>query len=608
MTASAGAEAGPAADPAARAIERVLVELLALERELCELEYVRRADALERAGDAVRVLGELGSADGILARAAAELGVRSQFERILISEVSGDRLTPLALWTASHEGGADGAGRALRERPIRLAYPLREAEVASRRRVEIVSVSEGGARAAGALSEALGLRSYVVGALVAEGETIGLLHADAEGSGRPVDEIDAEVVAKFTQGLSGVLERAVLRHTLELHRAELQSAAQWMSGRLSRLSHTETVRPGSEAGRRMVQSLTPRELEVLRLLARGQHEPRDRGRARGPRRHGEVPRQEHPAQARCLEPRRRGVAVRALLVAGGGTMSRGAPCAVGRHGDGRRATAMLAGPLGAELERRIARAGATAEQLLLLPRRPADRERLRELAAGLSERLAAIRPDDAEALEAEHEAALRRLRERFDARFEALSLAHGAVLELRELTSPTGMLGRAPSALCAASNFERAILSLVGGGQMVAEAAHFEGSPAGAEAVLAGAASGADALEHPLIETELLRRRRATIVVDAHIQPRADRRLAELMGWTSYAAAPLVVGPRVIGVVHADRGREGALDVLDSDVLWEFATALAQAYESASLVRTPARRARADALVPRNGSARARVT
>ena len=93
------------------------------------------------------------------------------------------------------------------------------------------------------------------------------------------------------------------------------------------------------------------------------------------------------------------------------------------------------------------------------------------------------------------------------------------------------------------------------------------------------------ALEHPLIEAELLRRRRATIVVDARVQPRVDRRLTELMGWASYAAAPLVAGPRVIGVLHADRGREEPLDVLDREVLWEFATALAQAYESASLVR-----------------------
>ncbi len=263
------ARPGTESGPAARALERALVELLQLERELSELEYVRRADALERAGDAVRVLGELGSADGILARAAGELGARSQFDRVLISEVAGDRMAPLALWSESDESAGADRLRALREAPIRLAYPLPEAEVARRRSVEIVSVGDGGARAPAGLTATLGLRSYVVGPLVAQGETIGLLHADAQDSGRPVDEIDAEVVTKFTQGLSGVLERAVLRHTLELHRAELQSAAQWMSGRLSRLSHAETVGPGSEAGRRLVESLTPRELEVLRLLARG---------------------------------------------------------------------------------------------------------------------------------------------------------------------------------------------------------------------------------------------------------------------------------------------------------------------------------------------------
>jgi ATP/maltotriose-dependent transcriptional regulator MalT len=60
------------------------------------------------------------------------------------------------------------------------------------------------------------------------------------------------------------------------------------------------------------------------------------------------------------------------------------------------------------------------------------------------------------------------------------------------------------------------------------------------------------------------------------------------MGWTSYAAAPLVVGgvgPNVIGMLHADRGSGQRLDVLDRDLLWEFTSLLAQAYESASLRR-----------------------
>ena len=39
-------------------VQRVLVELLALEREIVEAGYVRRSDALERVADAVRRLGD----------------------------------------------------------------------------------------------------------------------------------------------------------------------------------------------------------------------------------------------------------------------------------------------------------------------------------------------------------------------------------------------------------------------------------------------------------------------------------------------------------------------------------------------------------------------
>ena len=45
-------------------MRRILGELLALEREIVELGYVRRADSLERAHDAVRRLGEVGSPQG----------------------------------------------------------------------------------------------------------------------------------------------------------------------------------------------------------------------------------------------------------------------------------------------------------------------------------------------------------------------------------------------------------------------------------------------------------------------------------------------------------------------------------------------------------------
>ena len=148
------------------------------------------------------------------------------------------------------------------------------------------------------------------------------------------------------------------------------------------------------------------------------------------------------------------------------------------------------------------------------------------------------------------------------------------------------MLAGAPAALCGASRFRRVLLSVIGAGRMVAEAAHFADDRSGAAAVLTELRTNPIALEHPLIETELLRRRRATIVDDAQVHPRVDRRLVELMSWSSYAAAPLVVGPHVVGILHADRGADQKLDVLDRDVLWEFTSLLAQAYESASLRRT----------------------
>ena len=211
---------------------------------------------------------------------------------------------------------------------------------------------------------------------------------------------------------------------------------------------------------------------------------------------------------------------------------------------------------------------------------------LHSLIEALSERLAQERPAETERALAEHEAALGRLRQRFDARFDALARVQASVSELREITSPSAMLQRAPAALCGGSELCRAVLSLVRGGEMIAEAAHFDGDPDSARRVLAQLRGAPLRLEHPLIETELLRRRRATIVLDAHVHPRVDRRVSELMGWRTYVAAPIVAGSQVTGVIHADRGAEQQLDVLDRDVLWEFTSGLAQAYESASLRRT----------------------
>jgi LuxR family transcriptional regulator, regulator of acetate metabolism len=261
--------AAPVVDVAAA--ERALVDLLALERELLELEYVRRADALERVSEAVRRLGELGPTEGLLTRAAAELGAGSEFDRVLISEVVEGRLVPLAIWDGADQTAADAALSELAQATIRLEYPLLEYEVARRRSPELVMVGGAGARTPAPLAQRLGWESYAVAALAVGSTTIGLLHADATHSGRTVDALDGEAVGRYAEGLAGVFERAVLRHTLELHRAELSAAVQWMSARLGRLEDAAgLVRPRERGGdTRLIESLTARELDVLRLLARG---------------------------------------------------------------------------------------------------------------------------------------------------------------------------------------------------------------------------------------------------------------------------------------------------------------------------------------------------
>ena len=257
--------------------QRVLVELLALEREIVEADYVRRSDALERVGDAVRRLGEIGSPQGIIDRTAEELGTSSALHRVVLSEVRGDALYVRSIWSAEDPAGAAVALESFRGSPIRLEYPLVEDDVARVQRTQIVQARGTRSRGARRLGEVLGWDSYVVTALVVQGQTVGLLHADAgpRDAARALDELDAEVATRYVEGLAGVFERAVLREMLQSHHNELRSAVGWMSARLGQLAidagdAAGPARPSEATEAGSGDALTARESDVLRLLARGQ--------------------------------------------------------------------------------------------------------------------------------------------------------------------------------------------------------------------------------------------------------------------------------------------------------------------------------------------------
>ncbi len=190
-----------------------------------------------------------------------------------------------------------------------------------------------------------------------------------------------------------------------------------------------------------------------------------------------------------------------------------------------------------------------------------------------------------EAAQAAHEAEIAAPEAALAARAQAVRSVFAAVTELRSITAPAAMLAAAPQALVTGSGLDRVVLSIVRDGVMTADAVHVRDDPDASAALLDALQARPVRLEHPLVETEALRRRRATLVGGTRGDARIDPGTAEVMGWSSYVVAPVAVRSTVVAVLQADRagGRPDAGDAAD---LWTFAAGLAQAYESATLRRT----------------------
>ena len=246
---------------------------------------------------------------------------------------------------------------------------------------------------------------------------------------------------------------------------------------------------------------------------------------------------------------------------------------------------LYVGPLGAELARRVLDA-TNAARALLGARPPLAGVVGPEEVAELIAALAAALGEGAGELEA-HRQGLDRVRRRYEARSAAIARVHAATAALAAVDSPEELLAQAPAALARASSFERVVLSLVrAGATLHTETVHLRGDREASAAMLARLRAEPVRLAPPLVEAEMLRRRRATVVSEAQLGDRAHRPLAVAMGWTSYVAAAVFVRGSAVALIHADRGAGGEVDPLDRDVLWEFAEGLAGAYERASLART----------------------
>jgi DNA-binding CsgD family transcriptional regulator len=165
-------------------------------------------------------------------------------------------------------------------------------------------------------------------------------------------------------------------------------------------------------------------------------------------------------------------------------------------------------------------------------------------------------------------------------------IAEAEMLDLATLLVRLSDLGpasevRSQSARVAAEalGFDRVLLAAIVQGHLVAEALHGGDRPGEA---LQELRQRPVALGYPLIEGELMRRRRAEVVHAGEEETRYA--FADVLGSRSYAAAPILLDGTAIGFFLADRAPSGRdVDDADADRLASLAICFALVYERAVL-------------------------
>ena len=238
-----------------------------------------RLRVLEAVLDAADRLADAGPVSEIIDRAPAECCRALDLDRCVLSRVDDGSLVAEAVHASDPGLTLD----ALRQAPVRLGYPLVEAEMLRRRRAAIVPAPEDAdAAARHAFAAVMGWGEHLAAPVVLEGRVIAFLHGDRAPE-RPFTDADREGLQRFAAAFADVFERAVLRRRLRVQRQELRQVASWADARTSELSDgaidlaverdapaaDEPVRAqGGDAALRDL--LTRRELDVLEHMVRGE--------------------------------------------------------------------------------------------------------------------------------------------------------------------------------------------------------------------------------------------------------------------------------------------------------------------------------------------------
>lgn len=216
-----------------------------------------------------------------LAECVPEAVCQLGFDRALFSEIRESMWVPQSCIVLGDPGWAAEILRIGRAESPVLDRTVVETEAVRRRRALLVTDAQRQARGLTCLVEAAPLESYVVAPVVGDDGVLGLVHADRYVQGRQVDELDREVFGTFAQGLGFAFRRTVLVERLHSLRTEVGRFTMNIADAMDRILNGNhpaapvvgdpvVPPPGPVPARSFVESaLTPRQLEVFRLMADG---------------------------------------------------------------------------------------------------------------------------------------------------------------------------------------------------------------------------------------------------------------------------------------------------------------------------------------------------
>jgi DNA-binding CsgD family transcriptional regulator len=160
-----------------------------------------------------------------------------------------------------------------------------------------------------------------------------------------------------------------------------------------------------------------------------------------------------------------------------------------------------------------------------------------------------------------------------------------ALVRLGSEESLGRLVNLAPRFACQALELDRAMLLHISGNAIVSGTAWW-----GGDLVAASDFARFMRAAHPQLtscppEFEAVQRQLPILVTNAQSRDDVYRPLVHAARSDAYIVAPMIRGDRVIGLLHADRFPvvDRKLDVLDRDLLWTFATGLADLIDRAAV-------------------------